>query len=288
MADNSVALDELGTSLLTHTDTQTAPPLSASDAAAHAALERRKLAQKVPVPTSDVQVRERLRHYAEPVTLFGEREPDRRARLLNVLIERHGKNAVNMSHAPQPEPADDDEDDDEEFYTEGSDDLLAARRHIATYSLASAKARIHRQRREAHASPGDVAALRKSVLEPLKSYTSLGSQVAGERPISVVRFSPDASMLATGSWSGKAALWSMPNATPCGSLHGTHTPHTTHTQLMKTASQAWHGIHAQHSDRTARLSTWRQVPATASSSCGLSRQSGRSKLCTATKRVCAA
>ena len=46
MADQSVAWDEL--------DTQ-GPP-SASDAAAHAMLEHRKLAQKVPVPTSDAQV----------------------------------------------------------------------------------------------------------------------------------------------------------------------------------------------------------------------------------------
>ena len=104
MADQSVAWDGL--------DTQ-GPP-SASDAAAHAMLEHRKLAQKVPVPTSDTQVRERLRHYHEPITLFGEREPDRRARLLHVLIDRHGKNAVHISHAPQaPE---EDEEEDEEFY----------------------------------------------------------------------------------------------------------------------------------------------------------------------------
>lgn len=231
MVDHSVALDELGTLVHTDADTQGAPPLSASDAAAHAALEQRKLAHKVPVPTSDVQVRERLRHYAEPVTLFGEREPDRRARLLSVLIARHGKHAVNLPQSVQTEPEVDDDDDDEEFYTEGSDNLLTARRRMATYSLVRAKARIHRQRREARTPASEVAALRKTVLEPLKSYASLGSQVAGERPISAVRFSPDASMLATGCWSGKAALWSMPNATPCGTLHGT----CTHIRLTRSA-----------------------------------------------------
>ena len=102
MADQSVAWDEL--------DTQ-GPP-SASDAAAHAMLEHRKLAQKVPVPTSDTQVRERLRHYHEPITLFGEREPDRRARLLHVLVDRHGKNAVHVSHAPQAPEEDEEEDED--------------------------------------------------------------------------------------------------------------------------------------------------------------------------------
>lgn len=207
MADQSVAWDEL--------DTQ-GPP-SASDAAAHAMLEHRKLAQKVPVPTSDTQVRERLRHYHEPITLFGEREPDRRARLLHVLIDRHGKNAVHISHAPQaPE---EDEEEDEEFYTEGSHDLLIARRRMAAFSLQRAKERLRQQRQESTASMQEVAALRQTVLEPLKSYTSLGTQVAAERPVSVVRFSPDASLLATGSWSGKASLWSIPNATPCGTMH---------------------------------------------------------------------
>ena len=139
-------------------------------------LEHRKLAQKVPVPTSDTQVRERLRHYHEPITLFGEREPDRRARLLHVLIDRHGKNAVHVSHAPQaPE---EDEEEDEEFYTEGSHDLLIARRRMAAFSLQRAKERLRQQRQESTASMQEVAALRQTVLEPLKSYTGLGTHVA--------------------------------------------------------------------------------------------------------------
>lgn len=213
MADEAgIALDDLGTDL--------APaPVSAGDAALHAMLEQRKLAHQVPVPTSDVQVRERLRQYGEPMTLFGEREPDRRARLLQVLIARHGKNAVNLSHAPAAEAADEDE---EEFYTEGSTDLLVARRRIAMDSLSRAKARRAYQRREARVSMQDVAQLRKQVLEPLKTCQLLGSQIAGSRPISMVRFAPDASILATGSWSGHAALWSLPNATARGAALAGH------------------------------------------------------------------
>lgn len=209
MADEAgIALDDLGI------EAQASAPLSAGDAELHAMLEQRKLAHQVPVPTSDVQVRERLRQYNEPMTLFGEREPDRRARLLQVLIARHGKNAVHLSHAPSAEAEAD--DDDEEFYTEGSDDLLVARRRIAMDSLSRAKARCAYQRREARVPMQDVAQLRKQVLEPLRSYQLLGSQIAASRPISMVRFAPNASILATGSWSGQAALWSLPNATPRG------------------------------------------------------------------------
>lgn len=207
----------------THTDARGPAPMSASDAVVHEMLEQRKLAQKVPVPTSDSQVRERLRHYGEPITLFGEREPDRRARLLQVLIARHGANAVHLAHARGAAPADeaDDDDDDEEFYTEGSDELLRARRRLAVYSLSRAKARVQQQRAEARATLQDVAARRTEVLEPLKGYQALGVQVAGERPIAAVRFAPDGQQLATGSWSGAAALWSMPNVDAVSTLHGT-------------------------------------------------------------------
>lgn len=191
---------------------------SAGDAAVSAMLEERKLAQRIPVPTNDAEVRARLRSYGEPVTLFGEREPDRRARLREVLVARHGARAVSGGAALEQAPED---EDDEEFYTEGPDALLAARRRMAVFSLSHAKARHALQKREAAVPLSQMAALRTAVLEPLHQYATLGSQVAGDRPISIVRFSPDGSLLATGSWSGRAALWHMPNAAPAASMHGT-------------------------------------------------------------------
>ncbi|WFD02408.1 hypothetical protein MOBT1_001090 [Malassezia obtusa] len=191
MADG-VAYEELG-------DARNAP-LGDGDAAAHAMFEQRKAARRVAVPTDDVLVRQRLREHDEPMTLFGEREPDRRARLLQVMMEQ---GTVGKKSRIEEESSDSDE---EEFYTEGSAALLAARRTIAAFFPV--------QRREAAAPLTDVAAVRRAVLEPLKSYTSLGSQVGGERPISMVRFAPNAQLLATGSWSGKAALWDVPSAAP--------------------------------------------------------------------------
>lgn len=83
--------------MLTHqpiADTQPAPSVDASisrardaDAALVAALESRKTARSLAVPTDDAKVRQRLRQLGQPVTLFGERRPDRRERLREELVK---------------------------------------------------------------------------------------------------------------------------------------------------------------------------------------------------------
>lgn len=55
-----------------------------------------------------------------------------------------------------------------EFYTEGSDDLLEARRKIARYSLSKARARIARQRREYSVPLGKLVNARKELFKELK------------------------------------------------------------------------------------------------------------------------
>lgn len=55
-----------------------------------------------------------------------------------------------------------------EFYTEGSDDLLEARRKIARYSLSRARARIARQRREYSVPLGKLVNARKELFKELK------------------------------------------------------------------------------------------------------------------------
>lgn len=60
------------------------------------------------------------------------------------------------------------EEQDEEFYTEGTQQLLDARRDIAWYSLTRAKKRIHRQRNEAKVPLVSVVSTRRAVYEPLK------------------------------------------------------------------------------------------------------------------------
>lgn len=202
------------------------------------------------VPTNDVRVRLRLRELGEPTTIFAEANVDRRERLREALLKERQRRidakaaAAGAKQAGGDGDSDDEEEEDvrsesdqseeeqdEEFYTEGSQELLEARRDIAWYSLARARRRIEKQKQEATIPLVDLVKRRKQVYEPLKRFTSLGSQPADDRPISMVRFSPDGQQLATGSWSGAVKLWSLPSATLRTELRG---------HLDKIGGLAWH------------------------------------------------
>lgn len=46
-----------------------------------------------------------------------------------------------------------------------------------------------------------------------QKFGQLGSQIADERPISHIRFSPNGELIVTGSWSGGVKLWNIPSCT---------------------------------------------------------------------------
>ncbi|KAB5589828.1 hypothetical protein CTheo_6730 [Ceratobasidium theobromae] len=173
-------------------------------------LDRKKRARTMAVPTDDNRVKARLREIGEPITLFGERAGDRRERLIYVLSQiraaRGGDDDIEM----EDESSSSDEEEVEEFYTEGSLELLEARRRIAEYSLPRAQLRVAQQREESRLPLGKIIDTRKRVFAEVKKFTTYGSQIGDERPISQVRFSPDAKLLATGSWSGNVKLWNVP------------------------------------------------------------------------------
>lgn len=130
--------------------------------------------------------------------------------------------------------------DNEEFYTEAplADQLLSARRKIANFSLPRTQRRLKQQRTEASLPVTRILDTRKPLYKSLKvrvfskgacsscavsdaetifpasvlqTTQILGSQIGDTRPIANVRFSPDSSLVATGSWSGNAKVWSVPN-----------------------------------------------------------------------------
>ncbi|EPQ27010.1 uncharacterized protein PFL1_05294 [Pseudozyma flocculosa PF-1] len=223
--------------------------MSAADAAISAQIDSRKFARSIAVPTSDPKVRRRLRQLKQPITCFGEREMDRRERLRALLanllqqagdlVDGRDKAAAAATAAGQGSDggsdADSDNDDDsekeEEFFTQGSQRLVDSRRTIAAYSLKRAKQRIAQQRLDANVPLTKLVALRKRTFEPIKQFTNLGSQIGGDRPISMTRFSPDASLLATGSWSGSLKLWNIPSASERATLRA-------HSD--KVGGVAWH------------------------------------------------
>ena len=102
----------------------------------------------------------------------------------------------------------------EMFYTEGSDDLRAARLEIARFSLQRAAARIasakrkreNGEERAEHEATGDVE-------RHLRAMANQSSEIGDERPVAALAFSPDGQRLASGAWSGTIKIWGMPDCT---------------------------------------------------------------------------
>lgn len=170
--------------------------------------ERKRRAAAMVVPTDDTRVRERLRELGEPITLFGEGPSERRDRLRELLTdmaEKQGGGEIEM------EEAEEEGEQQEEFFTEGGNDLLQARKDIARYSLPRAKARVARLKDESTITLRTHVKHRKAVKEKLQGFDLYGSQIAGDRPVSICRFAPDGQTIAAGNWTGGIKLLSVPN-----------------------------------------------------------------------------
>ncbi|KAB8226098.1 WD40-repeat-containing domain protein [Aspergillus novoparasiticus] len=179
--------------------------------------ERKRRAAAMVVPTDDSRVRARLRELGEPITLFGEGPADRRDRLRELLTDlaeqqdaAAAEGDVDMREATQ-EAEEEEAEQQEEFYTEGSQDLLEARKAIARFSLPRAKLRVARQREESTIPLRTHIKHRKAVKEKLHGFDLYGSQIAGDRPVSICRFAPDGQTIATGNWGGGIKLLTVPN-----------------------------------------------------------------------------
>ncbi|KAJ5801453.1 uncharacterized protein N7518_003521 [Penicillium psychrosexuale] len=170
--------------------------------------ERKRRAAAMVVPTDDTRVRARLRELGEPITLFGEGPSERRDRLrefLTDMAEKQGGGEIEM------EEAEEEGEQQEEFFTDGGQDLLEARKNIALYSLPRAKARVARLKDESTITLRTHVKHRKAVKEKLQGFDLYGSQIAGDRPVSICRFAPDGQTIAAGNWSGEIKLLGVPN-----------------------------------------------------------------------------
>ncbi|EIW68618.1 hypothetical protein TREMEDRAFT_69097 [Tremella mesenterica DSM 1558] len=193
----------------------------AQNAALVEQLERKKRLRRMAVPTDDKKVKERLRAFGEPITLFGEGPGDRRDRLKLIqeqIEQRRGLEGIN--YADYDAESSSEEEDEGEFYTEGSHALLEERRKIARYSLSRARTRIARQRIEVSLPLGKIINARKDLFSSLKTFSILGSQFGDDRPLSTIRFSPDSKLVLTTSWTGETKLWDLPNLNLVGTKRG--------------------------------------------------------------------
>ncbi|KAI9702113.1 MAG: hypothetical protein M1836_001457 [Candelina mexicana] len=177
---------------------------------------RRRRAAAIAVPTDDGRVRLRLRELGQPITLFGEGPGDRRDRLRELLTQQteqeageDGAGDVQMQEAGEGD--DIQREQEEEFYTEGMEELLAARKDIARYSLPRAKSRISSQKIEATIPLRTHIKHRRGIKDRLQGFELSGTQIAGDRPISITRFSPNGEIIAAGNWGGGIKVLDVPN-----------------------------------------------------------------------------
>ncbi|KAB5551745.1 hypothetical protein DKX38_009056 [Salix brachista] len=167
----------------------------------------KKRAAALAVPTNDMSVRTRLRRLGEPITLFGEREMERRDRLrmLMAKLDSEGQLEKLMKVHEEEEAASTAaaEDAEEEFvqypfYTEGSKELLDARIDIAKYSISKAALRL--QRRDSLSGVAKIWSVPQvTKVCTLKGHTERATDVS---------FSPVHNHLATASADRTARLWS--------------------------------------------------------------------------------
>ncbi|MCJ1458486.1 hypothetical protein MMC28_008859 [Mycoblastus sanguinarius] len=179
-------------------------------------LSRRRRAAAIAVPTDDGRVRQRLRDMEEPITLFGEGPGDRRDRLRELLTQQaeleageDGEGDIQMQDEHQEDGVQGEQD--EEFYTEGMPELLEARKAISRYSLPRARDRIANQKLESTIPLRTQIKHRKAIKDRLANFDLVGTQIAGDRPVSIVRFSPNGEMIAAGNWSGGVKILDVPN-----------------------------------------------------------------------------
>lgn len=172
---------------------------------------RRKVRMTV-VPTDDAKVRQMLRQLGEPVTLFGEREMERRERLRKLVAERQGEGLplplVGQLVVQEKAPV-----QREVFFTEGPEGLKAARLDMARWSLVRARDRIReaKRRKENDIARQEDVMRRDAALRDARLLAQQCSEMGDDRPISACRFAPQGSTLATCGWSGMVRLWALPS-----------------------------------------------------------------------------
>ena len=217
--------------------------------------ELKRRSRSIIVPTNDQQVRSLLRGLGEPITLFGERELERRERLRGLLTEldAQGKGiettvegqAVHVEELPVAEL----------FYTEGTAALLEHRRKVATASLKRASDRLRVANAEvgreaARRSRAELAACAREVAEDC-------SEFGDDRPISDCCVSTCGELLVTGSWSGKFKVWRSDGLKKLASVEAHGDNRITGVAIHPSASASSDGgslsVCTASSDSTARL-----------------------------------
>ena len=149
-----------------------------------------------------------LRERGEPITLFGEREMERRERLRALLAAMDQADGGELPAPADAELLAEAPALPELFYTEGSSELMAARMAIASYSLPRTAARLAAaKQRAAQGLPPPPRAAAQQTADTVAALSCELSLIGDERPLAACALSPDGRRLLTGGWSGLVQLW---------------------------------------------------------------------------------
>jgi U4/U6 small nuclear ribonucleoprotein PRP4 len=172
--------------------------------------EEKRALKLVAVPVDPKMVKDLLRKLGEPVTLFGEKELDRRDRLKNCIIERDEKDIaeitgqtellemlINTFNVNQTK----------KFFTEGPLEVKSARFWLANYSIFMAK---HRLKRQLNEKTSKNVKYKMSLLR-FVYVTNDASELVDDRPVTCCAFNHDGSYIVTAGWTGFVKIWPTPN-----------------------------------------------------------------------------
>lgn len=217
--------------------------------------EAHKRARSVNVPTAIPEIKFRLRELGHPITLFGEDHADRRERLREVIARleldqeqlEKLQSIMNQSAMQPPLPPgappsssgptvttqDKAATQKEVFYSPAADGMINARKDIAAYSFARGQSRLNATKRVRESEELELEET-KNVRElylHCKDLTLNSSQVGDDRPITVVRYSPDGKLASSGSLSGVVKVWDTETLANKAVFRGT---------LDRITSVSWH------------------------------------------------
>lgn len=110
----------------------------------------------------------------------------------------------------------------EVFYSPASEQLIAMRNYICDYSFPRTHERLLRTKRirESEAEQAEEDHRVAGMYVHMRDLCLSRSEFGDDRPMCSVRFSPDSSFVAVGSWTGTVKLWDSRNLSYCGSLSG--------------------------------------------------------------------
>ncbi|MCL7037519.1 hypothetical protein MKW94_029279 [Papaver nudicaule] len=217
----------------------------------------KRCAYALVVPTNDCAVRARLHRLGEPITLFGEREMERRDRLRMLMVNLDADELLLLqSQGDEEEVAYDaaagivnSDGQCYPFWTEGSEELLQARNYIAKYSIVKGALRLERARRRRDDPDEDFDGEVDCVLAEAGNLKLDRSEI-DDRPLTGCSFSCDGESLATCGMSGAAKLWRMPGVSRIGAPLKGHTEQVTDVAFSPAAPDL---LATASADRTAIL-----------------------------------